>query len=84
MAKHVLSNKLASIHVSPFYGLIAGEYTDISNKERVSICVRWIDPGNLSVNEDFLGFYEVRDIKSETIFNAIKDALIRLQFPFSK
>ena len=84
MAKHVLTEKLAHIHASPFYALMADEYTDISNKEHVSICVRWIDPERLSVYEDFLGFYEVKNIKSETIVNAIKDVLIRSQLPLSK
>ena len=84
MAKHFLSDKLAHIHASPFYALMADEYTDISNKEHVSICVRWIDPKGLSVYEDFLGFYEVKNRKSETIFNAIKDVLLRLQLRLSK
>ena len=50
----------------------------------MSICVRWIDPESLSAYEDFLGFYEVRDIKSETIVKAIQDALVRFQLSFSK
>ena len=59
MSKHVLSTKLSQIQHSPFFAPIADEYTDISNKEQVSICVRWIDPESLSAYEDFLGFYEV-------------------------
>ena len=84
MSKHVLSTKLSQIQHSPFFALIADEYTDISNKEQVSICIRWIDPESLSAYEDFLGFYEVRDIKRETIVKAIQDALVRFQLLFSK
>ena len=84
MSKHVLSKKLSQIQHSPFFALIADEYTDISNKEQVSICVRWIDPESLSAYEDFLGFCEVRDSKSETIVKAIQNALVRFQLPFSK
>ena len=50
----------------------------------MSICVRWIDPESLSAYKDFLGFYEVRVIKRETIVKAIQDALVRFQLPFSK
>ena len=42
MAKQVLAKKLESIRSSKFFGIIADEYTDISNKELLSMCVRWI------------------------------------------
>lgn len=84
MARQVLNKKLCEIQKSPFYALIADEYTDISNKEQVSICVRWIDQQRFETSEDFLGFYEVDNIKSETIVNVIQDSLIRMQLPISK
>ena len=59
---------------------MADEYTDISNKERFSLCFRWTDE-LLDAHEDFLGYYEHPDIKSETIFTVIKDSLIRMQLP---
>ena len=40
MAKHVLRLKLSESHQSMFFGLMADEYTDVSNKEQVSICLR--------------------------------------------
>ena len=51
------------------------EYTDISNKEQLTICVRWVDK---EAHEDFLGFYNVPDIGAETIVSAIKDVLLKL------
>ena len=33
----------------------------------------------LRVHEDFVGYYELPDIKSDTIVTAIKDSLIRMQ-----
>jgi len=59
---------------------MADEYTDISNKELLSLCFRWIDE-SLDVHKDFLGYYELPDIKSQTIVTAIKDSLIRMQLP---
>ena len=41
------------------------------------MCVRWIK--DLSVHEDFVGYYELSDIKSDTIVTAIKDSLISMQ-----
>ena len=77
MAKQVLAKKLESIRSSKFFGIIADEYTDISNKELLSACFRWIK--DLRHHEDFVGYYELQDIKSDTIVIAIKDSLIRMQ-----
>ena len=62
-----------------FFSIICDEYTDISNKikEQLTICIRWVDK-ELEAHEDFLGFYNVPDIVSETILSAIKDVLLKL------
>ena len=49
----------------------------MSNKELLSMCFRWIK--DLRVHEDFVGYYELPDIKSDTIVTAIKDSFIRMQ-----
>jgi hypothetical protein len=77
MARQVLSKKLDSARSSQFFAIMADEYTDISNKELLSICLRWIE--DLRVHEDFVGYYQLSNIKSETIVNAIKDCLVRMQ-----
>ena len=63
---------------SNVFSIIADEYTDIGNKEQLTICLRWIDD-QLEVHEDFLGFYNIPNIQSTMIVQVIKDALIRLQ-----
>ena len=80
MARQVVSKKLDSIRESQFFGIMADEYTDISNKELLSLCFRWTDD-SLDAHEDFLGYYELPDIKSETIVAVIKDSLVRMQLP---
>ena len=60
-----------------YFALIANEYTDISNKEQLILCLRWVDD-NLTVHEDFFGFYNIPDISSNTIAAAIKDILTRM------
>jgi len=76
MASQVLREKLSAIRERKFFSLIADEGTDISNIEQLSLCIRSVDD-NFEVSEDFVGFYELSNIKSETIVNSIKDILIR-------
>ena len=71
MAKQVLAKKLCSIPLSKLFGIIADEYTDLLNKELLSMCFRWIK--DLRVHEDFVGYNELPDIKSDTTVTAIKD-----------
>ena len=42
IAKQVLAKKLESLRSSKFFGIIADEFTDISNKELLSMCFWWI------------------------------------------
>ena len=74
IAKQVLAKILESISSSKSFGIIADEYTDISNKELLSMCFRWIK--DLRVNEDFVGYYELSDIKRDTTLTAIKDSIL--------
>ena len=48
-----------------FYSIICDEYRDISNKEQLLFCICWVDKF-LVAYEEFLGFYEVPNIKNET------------------
>ena len=77
MARQVLSAKLEEIQENDIFSIMCDEYTDQSNKEQMTFCVRTVDDC-LEVEEDFLGFYEVQNIKSDTLVAAIKDILLRL------
>ena len=80
MANEVLRTKLNAIKQSKFYSTMCDEYTDVANKERLLFCHRWIDE-NLCAREDFLGYYELPNIKSDTIVAVIRDCLIRVELP---
>ena len=67
MANEVLRSKLSLIKLSKFSSIICDEYTDVSNKEQLSFCIRWINE-NLCLVEDFLGYYELPNIKSYTSY----------------
>ena len=54
---------------------MADEYTDITNKEQFSFCIRTVDD-NLEIKEDFLDFYSLENIKKLTVVNGKKDTLL--------
>ena len=76
MANQINRDITANIR-NNFYS-ICDEYTYISNKEQLSFCILWVDKF-LVAHEEFLGFYEVPHIKSETLVKIIKDILLRFQ-----
>ena len=80
MSNQLLRKKLYDVNSNKFYSIMCDEYTDISNKEQLSFCVRWVD-NELNAHEDFLGYYEIPNIKSDTIVRVIKDSLIRFNLP---
>ena len=77
MANHVIRDLVLEIR-GGFFSIICDEYTDVSNKEQLTICIRWVDK-ELEAHEDFLRFFNVLDIGAETIVSAIKDVLLKLQ-----
>ena len=53
---HQLQRDLVSGIRGHYFSIIADKYTDASNDEQLTICLRWVDE-MLDVHEDFLGFY---------------------------
>lgn len=78
MANHVIRDLVSEIR-GGFFSIICDEYTDISNKEQITICIRWVDK-ELEAHKDFLGFYNVPDIGTETIVSPIKDVLLNYSY----
>lgn len=76
MAQHVARQQLHEIRERHSFAIMADEYTDIGNLEQLSMCIRTVDD-DLVISEDFLGFYQLNDIRNDTIVNAIKDVLLR-------
>ena len=58
MALQVLRQVIKSISSGPFLSLMVDETTDISNKEQLVVCIRWVDKG-LQPHEEFIGLYHV-------------------------
>ena len=66
---------LSRIRKSGILNIIADEGTDDSEKEQISIIIRYFDIDELEVFEVFLRFLSVPDTKAEIFFNATKDFL---------
>ena len=75
MALEILRKVAAPIRDAPFYTNMADETTDMSNREQVVLCIRWV---TVEVHEDFIGLYVVEAIDAKTLILVIKDVLQRL------
>lgn len=82
MSNNVIRQLLESVRGN-IYSIMADEYTDVSNKEQLTFCLRWVTD-TFEVMEKFLGFYEVRDTTSSTIVAVLKDILCRYQLDLNQ
>ena len=64
MSNQVMRNILEPV-CSCIFWVMCDEYTDFSNKEQLTFCLRWVD-NELEVSEKFLGFYEIPDFEMTT------------------
>jgi len=83
MGNTLLRNLLCDIRKSGIHAIMADETRDVSNKEQLSVCIRWVDE-KFQVNEDFLCLADVDSTSSSTILTVIKDILIRLSLPIAQ
>ena len=67
---------------SIFYSILVDEVTDYSNKEHFIIYFRWNDK-DFGTHEDFIGIYNVADIKAEAPVTVITDVFIWLKISLS-
>ena len=83
MSKNLMRKLLDSIRNTDFYTIMIDETTDISNKEQVVFCLRWVDE-NLDCNEDFLGLYFTELTNASTLTAIVKDVLLRANMALCK
>ena len=77
MAMQVLRSIVESPRSVPFLTIMVDETTDISNKEQVVICFRWVDD-KLESHEEFAGMYQVESTQATVLVGIIHDVLQRL------
>ena len=64
---------------SAYFSIMCDECTDSSNREQLSICIRWVN-SELEPQEDFIGLYKMASICASDIVSSIKDILLLLVF----
>ena len=50
---------------------MADETADVSNKEQLVICIRWVDDG-LTAHEDFIGMHPIERTTADVIVRVLK------------
>jgi hypothetical protein len=81
MGQKVLRLILEDIKKAKFFAVIADKTRDISNKEQLSICIRWVSE-NYTVYEDFIGMLAVTKFDADSLVAAITDILCRCCLKF--
>ena len=62
MTQYVQREKIEEIRENVFFSIMGYDYANISNKEELSLCLHSVKE-NLRVQEDYLGFLRVTNIK---------------------
>ncbi len=76
----LLRELLSRIREATWFAVLADETADISNEERLSVSIRWVNKG-YEVSEDFIGLVHVHNITASVLTLAIKDVLLHCSLP---
>ena len=77
LALGVLREISQNIQNAVIYTILADESADVSNKEQVVVCIRWVDD-QLSVHEEFVGIKPVDRTTAEDIVNVLSQTLVEM------
>ena len=83
MALSVFWEVAAGVFQPKFFCVMCDDCTNSSNKEKLVICIRWINH-QLELHEEFIGLYNVDDICADTIVTVIKDTLSQMNLSLIK
>ena len=78
-----LRGLLNDIKAVQWFSIIADEAMDLSHKEQLTLCLRWVDE-ELTIHEDPLELVHVPKTDADTLTSVIKDCLIRFNLPISQ
>ena len=77
MALGVLKQISSNIQNALVYTMMADESSDVSNKEQVVVCIRWVDD-ELIVHEEFVGIKPVERTTAEDIVLVLTETLTEM------
>jgi len=76
----ILRRHINEFHSAQFYSIIADGTQDLSGKEQLSICIRYVSK-DLVPFETFIGLYEVKEATRVALANVLLDTLTRFSLP---
>lgn len=83
MATKIMLENIREIKNAEYFAILLDETADIARTEQVSIYFRVVS-SDLIASEYFMGFYSTSNTKAKTLFDIIKDILVRFDIPLSK
>ena len=83
MALEIQRMIVKDIQSSEFFSIMADETADVPNTEQLATCFRWVTE-DLEVNEEFIGLHALSSTDAGTIFNVLKDVLLRCNLDITK
>ena len=79
MALAMMRQISANIQNKPFFTIMADETADVSNKEQLAICIRWVDDCFV-IHKDFIGMHPLERTSADQVVAILKNALLRMNF----
>lgn len=80
----ILKQLVKDTNKSKGFTILVDETTDISHKEQLILCARYVHAEQNKIREDFLQFVEVKDVTgqalSTTIFQCLKDIGLEVKY----
>lgn len=80
LSKSLLRDMVKEINEAKYFSIMADETMDITTKEQLSICFRFIDK-NLNPREVFVGLIDCHKTNAETLHKLLENAMIALGLP---
>ena len=77
MALKILRKIAINIQQAKFYSVMGDETADISNKEQLVLCIRWVDD-DLQFHEDFIGIHKIPNTTADEIVKVVKVINVKL------
>ena len=77
-AKRVKENILKDVREARMIAVLADESRDISKKEQLSICFRYVTTDLRETREDFIGFHHLYELDASALPNAISNEVHKI------
>lgn len=76
-ASIVVADIVRLVHKVKWFAIIVDETRDVGKTEQLSFVIRFFNLEKVCIEERFLGFFDIVDLRAESIFNLIKDLLVK-------